>query len=166
MILPELAAAHKRLARPIVWEEKGRNWHVSRPQIHGIKEGVEGLYLRIRSPMRLDRAGFMIQVEYQPALRRSTQQLDRLEWRAAHTNSNCGPLDLRLLEIESTHWHAFDLNYLRDENRMRHGNLPLARAIEPDPDSLQAFLAFAGKALRIKGLESVEPPRVQRTFEG
>lgn len=117
--------------------------------------------------MRLDRAGFVLQVEHQPGLRRATTKLERLEWRADHTNPNCGPEELRLLEMECcTHHHAFDLNYLPLEDRMREGNLPLARPIEPDPPTIEAFLALAEKILRIKGLTRIVVPHVQRGFVG
>jgi hypothetical protein len=124
------------------------------------------LFLRIRSPARGDRADFMFQVEYQPGGPRSSQQLERLEWRARHTNPNYGPVDLRLRDFECTHIHSFELNYLAKEKRMRSGNLELARPVEPEPENFEDFLALAEKLLRIKGLAELRLPWAQGAFRG
>lgn len=161
--LLELANADKLLERPVEWDEDG-GWHAARPKL--IVAGVNGLFLRLRSPMRLDRAGLMLQTEHQPGNPRTVQPLARLEWRIGHTNPNQGPPELRLYECEGTHIHAFDLNYLVTEGRMRQGNLPIARDVDPDPDSVEAFLAFAEKSLRINGVAGLKLPRVQRLLVG
>lgn len=163
--LSEIVRAEKRLLPgPLRWEDKGSDWRVARPRLVLEDATNENLYLRIRCPNREDRVGLMLQTEYQPGGPRTTEPLERLEWRVAHTNGNVGPEAIRLTECESTHLHSFDLNYLDSERRMLRGNLPLAHSVLPEPETLKAFLAFGEKSLRINGLAQVTLPTLQKRF--
>lgn len=120
---------------------------------------VEGLELRGGCIQDSPDRAVGLHLQYHPAKRPCTP-LARAEWRplGAHTNPNYGPRSLRLLRIEGSHLHSFDLNWLEGDGRMRAGNLPLAQPLDPDAANLDAFLAFVGKEFRIMGLDQMEPP--------
>jgi hypothetical protein len=103
-----------------------------------------------------------MQIQYQPT-RGPCTPLARAEWRptSVHTNKAVGPPELQMLRISETHIHEFDLNWLPDKDRMREGNLPVARPIRPDLQSFEDFLVFVGKAFRISEIQKVERPSWQ-----
>lgn len=144
------------------WNDTGGYHECELPlQIGGI--GVEGLFLRIKSPQTVDGYGFMVQIELKKPSR-GTERLERIDWKAGHQNPNSGPPELRLETLRSTHFHSFELNYLSDTRRMRAGNLPIARMIEPDPTTIEELLAVCEDLLIIEGLTHVRRPPTQTAF--
>lgn len=101
------------------------------------------------------------QLEFCPAGKRTELVLWRVEWRpiGCHTNGAM-PADHKFASISGTHQHTFDDNYLPGEGRMKSGNLPAARPINNDLNTLSEFLAYVGKLFRIRDIELVEIPSI------
>ncbi len=162
VILRDLVSPLKTFSEPIKWVDEGENWKTSRVNLEMNGAPVPGLFLRIKSPAIRNAHGFLLQTEYQPDERvRSAFAIERVEWKVGHTNSAIGPQEYHFLDIESSHIHKFDINYIEDENRMRQRNLPLAVPVDPDPHSLEDFLDCAEKLLRIKGVSGIDRPDFQ-----
>jgi hypothetical protein len=94
--------------------------------------------------------------------------LARVDWRSrngGHTNSRRSGSPVSGLRVGETHFHAFDLNWLEAEGRMRNGNLPQAREIEEDIQTFESLRDSAGKLFRINNMHIVErPPWVYELF--
>lgn len=75
-----------------------------------------------------------------------------------HSNPRKGPPEVSGKRVGATHYHAFDLNYVAEEDRMRRAILPFAREIDtPIPDYL-ALRTIAGKLFGIDTIDLVPPP--------
>lgn len=90
-------------------------------------------------------------------------RLIRLDWRSlrgGHTNkrrNKCdGPWGRR--RVPATHLHAFELNYLPDEQRMKKGKLPCAEPTSEELSSFEDVRKFVGSCFKIKNIEIVPPP--------
>lgn len=124
VILSELMFPWKVLTEPLVWFDEGESWKFTRSQLRIEGAVCPGLFLRIKSPAIRNGHGFLLQIEYQPTdSPRDAFQLERVEWKVGHTNGAIGPSELHFLDIESSHIHKFNINYLVEENRMRGRNL-------------------------------------------
>jgi hypothetical protein len=87
--------------------------------------------------------------------------LSRVCWRSltGHTNRRgTGPPELAGKRMPDTHHHAFDLNWLPSESRMRNTNLPLARAVEGRLESFEDLMSYVGNAFNISNIDIVTPP--------
>lgn len=154
----EAVSLEKELSGTVSWsDDGGYSW--SRPPLVVDGVGVEGLFVRIKVANSIDAFRSMVQVEWDAP--RNTHALARIDWKVGHTNPNKGPSELRLERIESSHVHEFDLNYLRLERRMMQKNLPIARPLSPDPNSLEEFFATAQVEFKIKGLAQIARPPFQ-----
>ncbi len=158
--LSEIAEAQKALAGRPVWRDVSKVRQETRIALVADGVGIEGLYVRIISPRTVESHGFLVQLEYE-AVSGRVQSLARAEWKVPHTNPDAGPENLRLLECPSSHVHDFTCNYIQADDRMRKRNLPIAMPIEPDPETLEEFLAETEKLLRIKGLSEIVRPAFQ-----
>lgn len=96
-------------------------------------------------------------------------KLARFDWRSikgTHTN-RVGPPGLKGKRVPETHLHEFELNWLAAENRMRGGNLPVARPIVENPQTFEQVREFVGKSFRINNIELVTPPEWEyNLFDG
>lgn len=158
--LQELAYAEKSLNSAPVWDDKINNQYFQFCAPLSV-DGTfpEGLQLRATAlKVHFDR-GVLFQLEIDPPGYKA-RQIARVEWRPikGHRNRPIGPPELHFMEISGTHYHPFDLNFLEDENRMRSGNLPVARPIEPDFQSFKELIDFVGLEFRINNMELVQPP--------
>jgi len=154
--LPTLVAAEKQLDRRPAWHPEHCEFVVPL-SVSGITVG--GLELRgTGSFTALDR-NIMFQLEHSPAGRKRIP-LWRCEWRpfSPHTNKAIGPQELHFLQLPGSHEHPFYLNWLEHEQRMRTGNLPIAKEITPDPASFEEFLDFCGKQFNISNMNIVPAP--------
>jgi hypothetical protein len=126
--------------------------------VNGVAIG--GFQIRIKISKRWPDRDCMAQLEHAPT-RRSATPLWRADWRplAPHTNAGSSK-DYPFAIIEGSHHHPFEENYIRNEQRMRTGNLPNARPFPSDLNTLSDFLAFAGKLFRIKDVHLIELPPV------
>lgn len=126
--------------------------------------GIQGLFVRVKIPDTVDAYGTMVQVEWDRKLG-GTVPLERVDWKVGHTNKNKGPEELRLVEMDSTHIHRFEHNYVRGENRMLERNLPIAEPVALDPPSVQEFFHHCQEWLSIDGLALLERPPFQSTLQ-
>lgn len=118
---------------------------------------LEGLELRGGALQTTPDRAVTFHLQYYPA-KGPCIPLARLDWRpfAPHTNPNVG--EQAMLRIEGSHLHGFDLNWMPEFGRMRTGNLPIARPLNPDPKTYEECLALVGREFTIGGLERVEMP--------
>jgi hypothetical protein len=122
-------------------------------------ETVQGLELRGGAHQSLPDRAVRFQLQYHPP-KGQCAPLTRIEWRplSPHTNpANCAP-ELSMLKIGGSHVHGFEMNWLADLDRMRTGNLPVAKPLMTDPSSFTELLVVLGEELRIEGLDKIEPP--------
>lgn len=157
-----LIDAEKSLGAKPNWDDKSDPKYIvfAYPlTIDGMVTG--GFQLRFKiSKTWVDRDA-VAQLEYRPAGKRSALPLWRIEWRPISPHTNAGmPDDLKFTTIEGTHHHPFLENYLPADQRMREGNLPAARPIDNDLNTLSDFLACVGKIFRIRDVELVEIPTI------
>lgn len=92
---------------------------------------------------------------------RGTVPLERLDWKSlqgGHTNRRAGPPDWAGKRVSETHLHAFELNWVVQEQRMRKGNLPLAMEISEELQTFEQLLQYTGNRFRIKNIAIVATP--------
>ncbi len=125
---------------------------------------IDGLELRAAASKTMECRNITFQLEHFPAGGKKTP-LFRIDYRpfSIHRNQGGGPAELRWLDIPGTHEHPFDLNYIESADRMRSGNLPIARPVDPDPESFHGLLALCGERLRITDIGMIPPPTRQAT---
>ena len=158
----DLVDAEKILGAKPNWDENSDPKYVVFDfplTVEGVVTG--GFQLRVKvSKTWIDRDA-MAQLEFRPTGKRSSIQLWRIDWKplSSHTNGAM-PHEFRFATLEGTHHHPFADNYLSTETRMKEGNLPAARPIDNDLNTLSDFLACVGKIFRIKDVELVEIPAI------
>ncbi|VTZ27192.1 conserved hypothetical protein [Methylocella tundrae] len=123
---------------------------------------IGGLELRGAASKTVENRNVMFQLEHFPIGKKRTP-LFRIEYRPfrTHHNLDFGPPELHWLEIKGTHDHPFEFNFIEQENRMRSGNLPVARPIDPDPNSFEDFLDLCSKRFNIANMGLIPPPKWQ-----
>jgi hypothetical protein len=165
MVLQALAEADKSIAFFPGWSNADQNdayTHFLAPlSIAGIAEA--GLFLSggayANQPDR--HVTFELAIDTAGAARRV--RLMRLDWRSlrgGHSNqrrANCPP-ECYGRRVSDTHFHAFDLNWMEIEGRMRSPKLPCARDIPEQLQSFEAVRSFVGKHFRINNIDVVSPP--------
>ena len=120
---------------------------------------IGGFDLRIKVSKQHVARDAVAQLEFGLSGRRSAVGLWRICWKPFSIHQNDGfPADCPFETFAGTHEHRFDDNYLSDEARMRSGNLPGGRGLQPDPETLSDFLALCGVRFRIKDIWRVRPP--------
>lgn len=88
-------------------------------------------------------------------------RLARVDWRdrkGGHSNPRgcSGPWSGR--RVPETHHHAFSLNYVAAEGRMRRGKLPCAEPVAEPLPSFDSLREFVGRCVNIKNMDVVPPP--------
>ena len=157
--LRELFEAAKTLTTNPRWVDTDSTWFNLGCPIDVDQVTVEGLELRGGAGQTLPDRAVRFQLQLHPARARCIP-LCRIEWRpiSPHTNPNSGPEHLRLLRIDGSHIHGFEINFLEADSRMRRRNLPIAEPLNPDPQSFDDLLDVVAKAFRISGMEKIEAP--------
>jgi len=96
-------------------------------------------------------------------------KLMRVDWRSlkgGHTNQrrfDCpGECPKR---TGDTHFHSFDINWRKAEQKLRSPRLPCAVDIEDNLQSFEELRSFVGKHFRIKNIDLVLPPEWEYTFQ-
>ncbi|MBT9161134.1 MAG: hypothetical protein DDT26_02435 [Dehalococcoidia bacterium] len=86
--------------------------------------------------------------------------LARIDWRSpsGHTNQRRAGSPVSGMRVSETHHHAFELNWLEAERRIRRGNLPQASEIEQEIQSFESLRVFAGNQWRINNIAIVSVP--------
>ena len=157
--IAELVAAEKTLGATPNWDTQSDPKYVvfAYPLAVGdITTG--GFQLRVKVSKRWVDRDCIAQLEFAPT-RRSSTPLWRMEWRPLMPHTNGGiPAEFAFATFDDSHHHAFDDNFLPAERRMRAGNLPAARPLPSNLNTLTDFLACVGKLFRIKDVGSIELP--------
>jgi hypothetical protein len=157
---PYVRSAIKQITGYPVWGpvRSGRQEFVLPLQIGGAI--VPGLQLRGVAVVGVRDQAVTLQLEYPHDEDRTDNAIDRLDWRPLHTHHNGGrgPAEYRYLRIKGSHHHAFELNWLRTEGRMRHRNLPIAVPLTREPADVSNLLDFAADCFNIKGLTAIRWP--------
>ena len=158
MDLPTLARIRKSIIGHPSWVPRDDKWFALTASIDIDGVGVAGLSVRGQALRTVADAAVSLQLQYQPG--KIAHHLIRIEWKPIkkHTNSNRGPVDLRLVQIDGSHIHKFDHNYLETEQRMFAGNQPVAAPIMEDVDSFEKFIAFCAIAFNVDGIEKLTVP--------
>lgn len=124
---------------------------------------VSGLVLRGKTLAARPDQDVMFQIECLHGDRggRRDRALARIDWRPLHSHNNRGrgPEEWRFFEQIGTHHHAFGLNWLDDEQRMRSANLPIAVPLNPEPSTYDELVAFVEETFRINNLGTLPPPQ-------
>jgi hypothetical protein len=120
---------------------------------------IGGLSLRGKASKSTLARDVMFQLEVSKGFRTKTP-LARLDWKPFHNHDNdaIGPPELRLSHFTGTHYHCFYLNYFEDSDKMRSGNLPLAKEVQPEPESFDKILAFCEIMFNISNMRSIPIP--------
>lgn len=88
--------------------------------------------------------------------------LVRLDWRSlqgGHSNPLYPRTEWSGRRLSDTHLHDFHLNYAIDEQRMRRGNLKVAREICKPLESFLEARDFVGRRFNITNIQVVSEPR-------
>jgi hypothetical protein len=96
-------------------------------------------------------------------------KLMRIDWRSlrgGHTNQRKYRCPDCLRRTSDTHFHAFDINWLQDQGRMRGIKLPCARDIPEELKSFEELRACVGKHFRINNIDVVKVPDWEYRLEG
>ena len=165
--LPELYLIPKRISRGLAlrWvEEKNGVLRLLATLEDELGIIVEGLALRGRAFKYRPDQDVMLQIEFPHDRQRTDNAIERIEWNSSqtHNNKGRGPQSLRHVLQRGTHLHAFDLNWLEVERRMRRRNLPIARPISESIQGFTELLEFAGKRFRISNLTNFPHPPQER----
>lgn len=91
---------------------------------------------------------------------RTRTPLIRADWKplsGGHGNGS-GSFELADTIITGSHLHAFELNWLEEEQRMRTCNLPVACGITEPLQSFSDLLDFVKIQFRINGIEKITEP--------
>lgn len=158
--VPNIFASKKTLSVPGSWVERDgqRLMLVAALDIDGVT--VEGLVLRGTALKDCPDEAVMFQLEFKHDPKRPDRAIDRVDWRPLHSHNNRGkgPNEHRYKLISGTHRHAFDLNWLKGEERMRKMNLPIAQPVNPDLVTYDNLIEFVRKCFRISPIEFPIPP--------
>lgn len=153
----------KAIARFPGWSrpepETGYMWFDAPLEIGGVVEA--GLVLRggAMAQLRDQNVTFELAVTKPGILKRIP--LARVEWRSirgGHSNKRRGKSEWRGKRVGATHLHAFELNWLPEQRRMRGTNLPIARPIEEDLQSFESLRSYIGNLFRISNIGIVSVP--------
>ncbi len=160
---PTLIEEWKSVARFPGWSdpepETGYIWFDSELEIGGVTEQSFVLHggcyhdrpdLNVTFELRVGRSGSTGRIP-----------LVRMDWRSlngSHSNPRKGNSIWRGKMVSDTHLHAFELNWLPDERRMRGGNLRLAREIDEALQTFDEVREFVGKQFRINNIALVQEP--------
>lgn len=125
---------------------------------------VEGLALRGRAYKYRPDRDVMLQMEFPHDRQRADNAIERIEWNSSrtHNNKGKGPQALQNVIQRGTHLHAFNLNWIESEQRMRKHNLPIATPISESIQGFAELLEFTGKRLMISNLTDLPHPPQER----
>lgn len=153
----EQYAARKTFAAPLVWAVEDRDLRLSCPLAIG-DVMVEGLEFVGRATNQPDKAcHFMLRAT---DTRGTYHLLERIDWRPVHSHNNKGqgPAELRYTIQRTAHAHSFEMNWVKAEERMLSGGVPLAAPIDIDGLEVEDAFKFAAKRFNIATGKVIFPP--------
>lgn len=140
--------------------ETGYSWFDAPLEIGGVTEA--GLFLH--AGCYWNRPEIHVSFELRIGKTATTPHLplERLDWRSlqgGHTNRRIGSSEWAGRRVSSTHLHAFELNWVASEGRMRRSALPLAMEIPEQLQSFEDLRTFVGIRFRISNINLVTRPK-------
>jgi hypothetical protein len=146
-------------------EETSYIWFDAPLEIEGITE--HGLFLHGGCFARYPDCNVSLEIRISKSAGRRCTPLGRVDWRSlegGHSNIRISGHRLSGHRLPETHFHAFDLNWLPQQSRMRKGNLRMAQLIDEDLQSFESMRSYAGKCFRINNIEVVARPEWEYTL--
>lgn len=158
--LRELVDAEKSLAVAGDWTKRGRRIEFLAPlEIDGLVE--EGFLFRAIALEALPDREVVFQLEYHGiSIPGGTGPLTRMEWNTLrpHNNKGRGPVELRFLDQEGSHFHSFEDNWSEAAGAMLRDNLPIARPIIEPIQGFGGCLHLVGNLFQINNIQLVTSP--------
>jgi len=151
---PEIVNSLKRISGSPSWEADDAYLQLvaSLEWKNGVT--IEGALLRAKVRPELRDQCVMLQLEY-PQTDRTDSAVYRIDWKplGSHKNDMRGPLpELRGTIISGSHVHAFEYNWLSDQQRLLCYNLPIAAPMKPEPASYEGLLKVAGETFNVQNM--------------
>lgn len=170
MSFPDIMRADKVLAQFSGWSEPegetGYCWFNAPLMLGGVVE--QGLILHGGCLKNVPEAHvtFVVQATI-PGARRQIP-LARIDWRSVtggHSNPRRAGSPVSGKRCSNSHHHAFDLNWLEKEGRMRARNdLPMADDISQGIQTFEELRDLSGNLFRINNIDIVPPPKWEYDF--
>lgn len=163
-VLPTIVAAEKLLAVFPGWSAPNSASQVVTFSAPLDIEGVTEAGLLLEGTARFDEPDqdFSLELVVRNLNGQRRIPLHRLDWRArkgGHSNHRRKCLGaMGGKRVPATHLHDFWMNWVESTGRMRGKNLPCARPIDEELQSVADVLRFCGNWFRINNIEVVEPP--------
>ena len=158
--LGDLVQADKRLAEVTEWSLVGRRLELKLPlEIEGLI--YEQFFFRASALEHLPDQLVTYQLEYHGVdIAGGTGPLCRLEWRpkGVHNNRGRGPDELKFTDQRGSHFHSFSDNWDPEAGALLKDNLPIARPLEPEPETFEESLLLAGALFRVSNIGLIKPP--------
>lgn len=169
MSLQNLALAQKAIAQFPGWsepeDETGYCWFNAPLAITGVIE--QGFVLHGGYLKEVYDANVTFELNFTIPGQRKRCPIARIDWKAlrgGHSNPKRSGIAVSGQRVSDSHHHAFDLNWVESESRMRFGNLPMAEDIPQEIQSFESLLPFVGKSFRINNIDVVTPPKWEYTL--
>jgi hypothetical protein len=148
--------------------ETGYSWFDAPLEIGGVTE--PGFVLHGGCFLGLPDQHVSLELRLSKTPGRRARPLERIDWRSrqpSHSNKRrfkgAAPIwrgrSLAGKRVGNTHLHAFEVNWLSDEARMRDDDLPFAHEIDEELQTFEDFLIFSGKQFRINNIGVVTRPQ-------
>jgi len=169
MPLPEIMRAEKALAQFPGWAEPegetGYCWFNAPIVIGGVVE--QGLVLHGGCLKHVPDAHVTFVLQVTKLGTRRQIPLARIDWRSVtggHSNPRRPGSPVSGKRCTDSHHHAFELNWLEQEQRMRSGNLPMADDIPQGIQTFEDVRDLAKVLFRINNIGIVLPPKWEYDF--
>lgn len=164
MTFSALFSAQKAIAQFPGWSEPepetGYCWFNAPLIIAGVVE--HGFILHAGYLKDVPDANVTFELQASKPGKRRKVPLSRVDWRAVrggHSNPRRPGSPVSGLRVTASHHHAFGLNWIASEKRMRSGNLPMAENIDQAIQSFESLRSEVGNLFRINNIDIVTPPK-------
>lgn len=122
---------------------------------------LQGFFLKARARIDAPNEDISLTLTYlAPGTKRDGVTLDRIDWRPKTPHENTddrAPTHLRLLEIDASHRHSFDLNW-RPKNGSPLKWMPIAEPIVPDYQDFAELMLGVGNLFKISNIDLIPEP--------
>lgn len=164
MAFPDIMRSIKEIAQFPGWTEPeaetGYCWFNAPLMFGGVVE--QGLVLHGGCLKHVPEANVTFEIRVSRPGGHHTVPLARIDWRAVsggHSNPRRSGSLVSGKRCSNSHHHAFELNWLEAEERMRKGNLPMADDIPQGIQTFEDLRKEAGILLGINNIGVVTPPK-------
>ena len=164
MSFKALASAMKAIAQFPGWSEPepetGYCWFNAPLMIGGVVE--QGFVLHGGFIKQVPDANVSFELRASKPGAKRTVPIARIDWRAVrggHTNPRRPGSPVSGERVSNSHHHSFTLNWVKAEDRMRNGNLPMAEDIDQGIQTFESLRSLTGNLFRINNIDLVQPPK-------